>query len=132
MPEEPIAADVRIFIAQHIESIAQLEALLLLHDQPDQWWTPARVAERVFADEKEMQAVLSRLCAIELVVSKQDAYGYERRAALAETVDRLAEAYRSRLVVVTNLVHAKQRALRQPPGAAKSPQVPDDTGSPVS
>ncbi|WP_395014796.1 hypothetical protein [Dongia sp.] len=128
MPDDPVAADVERFIAQHIESIAQLEALLLLHDQPEQWWTPARVAERVFTNEKEMQAILSRLCAIDLIVCKQDVYRYERRAGRAETVDRLAEAYRGRLVAVTNLVHAKQRGLEGSAGIKAS----DDTGSDAS
>ncbi len=44
MADELIPPDVREFILTHIDSIAQLEALLLLANQPETRWTVSGVA----------------------------------------------------------------------------------------
>lgn len=92
-----------------IESVAQLETLLLLHDNPDLAWTPARFAERLYANEGDMRAILSALCRNRLASLEGDAYRYDRGTPFAAIVDRLAQAYRDQLIAVTNLIHAKQR-----------------------
>jgi hypothetical protein len=39
MTDEVIPADIKNFIARHIDSVIQLEALLLLRACPDETWT---------------------------------------------------------------------------------------------
>src|SRR5690242_12895023 len=111
VPQEPVAADIQGFVSNCIESIAQLETLLLLHGNPDQPWTPASVAERLYAKESDMQIVLADLCSRHLIVVKDGIYRFARQAPCAGTVDRLSKAYREQLVAVTNLIHAKQRRI---------------------
>jgi hypothetical protein len=113
MADDVIPADVREFLLARIDSIAQLEALLLLHGAPDAIWSVAEVAKRLYIGEQETGAVLARLAADALAAAVQaDLPGYVYRPAspaLAQDVDRVAETYRTHLVPVTNLIHGKAR-----------------------
>lgn len=114
MPDEPIPDDVRDFILQHIDSITHLEALLLLRANPGEPWDLAGAAKRLYADERTVEVVLARLVGDQLVSRDQDFYRFdprpqERRA----TVDRLAAVYSNALIPVTNMIHAKERRIRE-------------------
>ena len=63
MTDEIVAGDVKEFILAHIESIAQLEALLLLRASPDKMWDASAMARRLYIGEREGQEILVRLCA---------------------------------------------------------------------
>ena len=109
-----IPADVSQFILDRIDSIAQLEAVLLLRGSPDSWSEPKVVAERLYITEDNARAVLDRLSQRGLLlamdVGKGRAYRYRPETGeLREMVDRLAYYYAKHLVPVSNLVHAKAR-----------------------
>jgi hypothetical protein len=53
MADEPIPDDLREFILGHIDSIAQLEALLLLRRNPGTTWNASSVAQRLYVSEGE-------------------------------------------------------------------------------
>jgi DNA-binding MarR family transcriptional regulator len=61
MADEPIPDDLREFILGHIDWIAQLEALLLLHCNPTATWNPSSVAQRLYVSEREATNILTRL-----------------------------------------------------------------------
>jgi DNA-binding MarR family transcriptional regulator len=61
MADDPIPGDLREFILGHIDSIAQLEALLLLRRNPSTTWNPSCVAERLYVTEGEATDLLTRL-----------------------------------------------------------------------
>lgn len=113
MADDPIPADVRAFVLAYIDSIAQLEALLLLRGRPQPEWTVAEVAQRLYISEEQTAAVLARLVADSLVVSSPTPpvrFAFRPASAeLAGAVDRLADTYRGHLVPVTNLVHSKPK-----------------------
>jgi hypothetical protein len=113
MADDVIPADVRDFILKHIDSITQLEALLVLRADPDHGWDTERVAQRLYTSERETNAVLARLCADELLSHDEGAYRYdpgpEERRLL---VDRLAAEYARHLIPVTHMVHGKERQIR--------------------
>ena len=105
---EPIPDDVRKFISGNIDSVADLEALLLLRKEPGQRWTTETVSERLYVDAVTTADVLTRLAARGLCEHSDNAYRYqpandEKRLM----VDRLAETYRQYLIPVTNFIHAK-------------------------
>jgi hypothetical protein len=54
MADEPIPADLRYFILQHIDSVTQLEALLLLRGSPDEVWNLSTAAKRLYTTEQEV------------------------------------------------------------------------------
>ena len=117
MAENPFASDVRQFILINIDSIAQLEALLLLCANPAENWEVAAVARRLYISEQETSKLLARLCDLGLTtISGDDPLQYTYQPAsddLARMVNRLADVYGKYLVPVTNLVHSKSEA-KQP------------------
>jgi hypothetical protein len=56
-----IPEDVAQFIIEKIDSVAQLKALLLLRDNPQQQWDVAAVAKRLYIDDEQASKVLARL-----------------------------------------------------------------------
>jgi hypothetical protein len=112
LPED-IPADTRSFIARYLDSVPQLEALLLLRDNPSESWTTDAVAKRLYTAQADPELVLARLCSDGLLSCSDGVYRYDCDATLASAVERLAEAYRSHLIAITNLIHAKPRRIRE-------------------
>ena len=113
MIEELIPDDIRQFILSSIDSIAQLEALLLLRAHPLEKWNIAAVAKRLYITEQETLPLLTHLCEQGLLVPsdpKSTEYAYQPQSdQLTQLVDSLAELYTKHLVPVTNLIHSKPR-----------------------
>jgi hypothetical protein len=98
----------------NIDSIARLEALLLLRVAPAEKWDAAAVAKRLYISEMETSKLLVGLCERGLLTaSAGDPLQYTYRPEsddLARMVDRLAEVYSEHLVLVTNLIHSNREA----------------------
>jgi hypothetical protein len=114
MAREPIPADLRDFILRYIDSIAHLEALLLLRAHPGMAWEPPAVAARLYTTPAQAVEVLAQLCEERLLVSDDGSYRYDGQSVehLA-MIDRLADTYAKHLIPITNLIHAKPRRIRQ-------------------
>jgi hypothetical protein len=111
---DPLPAELREFLALHIDSIAQLEALLLLRSAPDEVWDIPRCAERLYIGEREASETLAHLADHGLLVHEPGGYRFHPQTQdLADLVSLLTEHYRRHLIPVTNLVHAKPRRIRQ-------------------
>jgi hypothetical protein len=108
-----IPDDVAQFILDKIDSIAQLEALLLLRRDAEEKWSAAKLAQRLYTSETQTTEALERLCAAGLAVAAEGAslvYSYQPVSAeLGELVDRMAHVYSKHLVPVTNLIHSKTK-----------------------
>ena len=94
MSETPNIPDhLKDFLLRHIDSVAELEALLLLRAEPHPWSSPA-LARRLYIDERAADRVLTALHRRGLVASASDDGGF-RYSPLGETlrlaVDALAE-----------------------------------------
>ncbi|MEP7342532.1 MAG: helix-turn-helix domain-containing protein [Acidobacteriota bacterium] len=116
MTEDPIPNDIRQFILRSIDSIAQLEALLLLRANPQQTWDIHAIARRLYITEQETSMLLSGLSEQGLVApgGESGQFAYQPASAdLARMVDQVAEIYAKHLVPVTNLIHAKPRTRMQ-------------------
>ncbi len=113
MVKELIPDDVRQFILTSVDSVAQLEALLLLRNNPQEKWNVHGVAKRLYINDQETALLLTNLCERSLVVAiggEPSHYLYQPSSAeLARMVDRVAEIYAKHLVPVTNLIHSKPR-----------------------
>jgi hypothetical protein len=111
---DPLLPDeVTAFLFTYIDSIAQLEALLLLRAHPGCEWSAEALAKRLYIALPETATVLDRLCADGLLVLADPGlhvYQYRPRSNdLAQLVDQVAEFYARYLIPVTNLIHAKPR-----------------------
>jgi hypothetical protein len=114
MANEPIPDDLREFILGHIDSIAQLEALLLLRRNPSTTWTPRSVAQRLYVSEGEATDLLRRLHDEGLLAVNENSYRFDPQSAeQRQLVDRMADAYSRHLIPITNMIHAKPRRIRE-------------------
>ena|SRR5687767_9898831 len=111
--DDAVPADVQDFIQRHIDSVAQLEALLLIRASPNEDWTVAEIAKRLYAPEQEIAVVLARLCTDQLLSCSDGVYRYGCAREMQQQVDRLALVYAGHLVAVTNVIHAKPRRIRE-------------------
>lgn len=110
MSEADIREDVRRFLAQHIESVVQLEVLLLLHAQPDRDFTPQEVGRELRIDAAGAAEQLAKLCTTGLLTSSGDAapvYRFQATSPAADTVAALAKAYNDRRVTIISLIYSK-------------------------
>jgi hypothetical protein len=113
MAESDIPQHIRRFIVTHIDSVGELEALLLLRSSGEPA-EAAQVARRLYTGEAETTVMLDRLCRGGLLVCSDNVYKYECRSEeLRRMVDELAELYGRRLIPITNLIHGKSRRIRQ-------------------
>lgn len=97
------------FIRERIDSVPELEALLLLSAHPAKSWTAADVASRVYVSGSraaEILAVLQRRGLVTHAASGPDQYTFrpadETAAQLIAEVER---AYRSNLIAVATFIH---------------------------
>jgi hypothetical protein len=109
-----IPEDIAQFIIDNIESVAQLEALLLLRSNPEKGWSVRDLAARLYISDEQTAGVLLVLNAQNIVIPVEkeiSLYRYQPRSAeLKSMLDRLADIYAKHLVPVTNLIHSKPKS----------------------
>lgn len=109
--DESISPEVRAFIAGQIDSVVQLEMLLLLHADPQQAWSPDDLAKELRIEPHWSAAQLTTLAQrglLGVVDAAGSTYRYgPNTAELAQTVDGLAKAYADRRVTVISLIYSK-------------------------
>jgi hypothetical protein len=100
---------VRRLIADSIDSVEQLEILLLLQQHPERTWTAESVARELRVSPLSAGDRLEDLTHDALVARVQgEEYRYApETAALDEAVKGLATAYTERRVTVINLIFSK-------------------------
>lgn len=108
MLENPIPPDVSAFILRNIDSISEVEALLLLKGEANVSWNVAAIAARLYVTEATASSALEKLHALGVAVRGSDGSHYECASAdLEVSVACLIDSYRRYLIPVTNLIHSK-------------------------
>lgn len=106
-----ITERVRALLVDRIDSIVQLETLLLLHQNPQTQYTAADLARELRIDRAWAAPQLAHLCMHGLVACTENDEPRYRYAPgnnqLDETVNQLAAAYAERRVTVTSLIFSK-------------------------
>jgi hypothetical protein len=102
--------ELKQFVAQHIESLAQLETMLLLHRDAERAWTCEELARELYLSADMCQAIVLDLERRRLAA--RDAEGIRFRYARADAhIDRLvaqlAEVYRDRRVAVITEIYSR-------------------------
>lgn len=101
--------DVHRLLHQNIESVEQLEVLLLLWRTPERGWTSDEVATAVYSHPSSVVRRLAMLLGQGLLREREPGcYQYAPRTAeLHDTVTRLDHVYRERRVAVITLIASK-------------------------
>jgi hypothetical protein len=100
------------FIADHIDTIPQMEALLLLWESRPRPWTEEQLAARLYVDSKTVKSLLQHLGALRLVhltgEGTEKGYRYETESGeMDHLIEAVAETYRVHLLSVSALIHSK-------------------------
>jgi len=113
MADELIPSDVKDFLLRHIDSIAELEALLLLRAHAELTWNAETLAKRLYISVQETAELRAHLCADGFLAALDcEPLQYQYRCASraqADMVDRVADLYAHYLIPITHLIHAKPR-----------------------
>jgi hypothetical protein len=108
---DEIPADVRQFIIDHLNSVAQLEVLLLLRSDAQRDWSGEDVARALYTAADVTAGQLADLHARGLLAAAEPPearYRYgPRTSELGDLVARLADVYRERRVSVITLIYSK-------------------------
>jgi hypothetical protein len=106
-----IPLEVQGFIADHIESVVQLEVLLHLYAKPNTDYRAADIGKELAIDQAWAGAQLQNLCARGLLTCVQGpdpSYRYGPRSPdMSRAVAGLAQAYADRRVSVIGLIFSK-------------------------
>lgn len=106
----PIPDDVKRFLAEHIDSAEQLDALVLLHTQPERAWTAEAVSQAIYSVPQAVARTLASLEARGFAVSNgaaDPAYRYAPGNAENDArVRAVAETYRAQRVDVVKHLYA--------------------------
>jgi hypothetical protein len=113
MPSGEIPDDLRDFIVAHIDSIAHLEALLLLKGNAGRDWTVEACAGRLYISQDEAANVLATLTERGFFSGSGSGCRFNDDSEWAGMVSQLADLYRKRLIPITNLIHSKQNRIQE-------------------
>jgi hypothetical protein len=113
MTAPPISPRVLNFIAAKIDSIAELETLLIMSDDAHRLWSETEIAARLYTAPANALTVLESLTRRELITAEGKPAQF--RFAPAHSDDHklfaeVAEAYRRNLVAITTFIHSKASA----------------------
>lgn len=110
MPKSPIPEDVAAFVCRFIESVEELEVLLLLFNQPERTWADVEVNAQIQSTVSSAAKRLAALAGIELLTAAGDPPRYRfapRKPELAAIVGRLADAYKNYRTSIIELIYEK-------------------------
>jgi predicted ArsR family transcriptional regulator len=99
------------FIALEIDSVPELEALLLLWQQRPRAWSAEEVAKRLYIAADDARTVLLDLKRKDLISASAglpDSYQYDSDSKDRDRIiGRTEEVYRRQLVRISTMIHSK-------------------------
>jgi hypothetical protein len=109
---------VQRFLKEHVRSVGELEVLLLLHRDPERWWTAEAVNEELRASLQAAKDGLAHLHSVGLAErGGRDAQNFRLEGACADgdsVVGQLAELFKHNLSSVIEAIYApKHDTLRE-------------------
>jgi hypothetical protein len=103
-----IPEDVRRLVIEAIDSVPELEALLLLRTHRERAWSVDEAGARLYVSVTVANHVLTALTARGLLAKQDQQYRYgPAKPDVDDVVAHLASTYATNLIAVTRLIHAK-------------------------
>ncbi|QJW84310.1 hypothetical protein HK414_12265 [Ramlibacter terrae] len=109
MNKGEVPADVRRFILTSIPSVPYPEAVLLMRAEPEGTRDAARLARRLYVGDRTAVDLIGLLTAGGVATAEPAgaAVRYAPQPELRSLIERVAEAYATDLVAVTDLIHSR-------------------------
>lgn len=107
MAPDLLPDDIARFIAEHIDSVPHLEALLLLWETAPQAWTAEELSRRIYIPAGAAALVLNDLVAKGWVTEREASHTFIADTPDRARIERLARSYRGNLLSVARAIHAK-------------------------
>jgi hypothetical protein len=111
MTSSEIPARVLQFLAERIDTVPQLEALLLLWEDPRRLWSEEELAGRIYVGRAVAATILQSLQRQQLVAAESAAavrYRYNPQwDPSGEVMPEVAAAYRRHLVPLATFIHSR-------------------------
>lgn len=114
MTDNQLTGELRRFI-QTIESVPQLEAILLLHNGPGEVWTEEKIAARLYLNAERAARLLVEMHRVGICAQHASGAGfsYAPPAEMRQLIEQLGHYYASHLIEVTNMIHARSDSGRK-------------------
>jgi hypothetical protein len=117
MTPKDIPDEVLRFIADQIDTVPHMEALLLLWESAPKPWTEEELAARLYVDVDTARRILHDFSRRKFAVSTgspQSTYAYDPANDSASLLPLVAVTYRRDLVQVARFIHSKgSQAMRE-------------------
>ena len=108
--EQDLDSKVCEFIDRYIDSVEQLEILLLLKETSPRSWTAPQINEKIQSHLASVQERLAGLCKMNLVACAGDVFAYPGTdSSQDETVAKLASIYLKRRIRVIELIFSRPK-----------------------
>jgi hypothetical protein len=99
------------FIAAKIDTVPQLEALLLLWENPQRDWSEEELASRVYVSHEAAAAIMQALQRRQLIAATSNSPARYRYSSdwdpSGELMSEVAGAYRRHLVPLATYIHSR-------------------------
>lgn len=109
MNSPEISARVLQFVAENIDTVPQLEALLQLWKDPHRAWSPSDIAARIYVAAEDAPGILQALVRRRLVIVESDPPLYRYSSIWDPSGDVMTEVaaeYARNLVRIATLIHS--------------------------
>jgi hypothetical protein len=111
MTSPEIPARVLQFLAERIDTVPQLEALLLLWENPQRLWSEEELAARIYVSRQVAATILQALQRQQLATAEPGStVGYRYNTqwdASGEVMPEVAATYRRHLVPLATFIHSR-------------------------
>jgi hypothetical protein len=108
---DELSVEIKQFIDQHIESLAQLEVLLLMRDAPQRLWNSDEISKSLYSPvyiAAPLLADFAKRGFLRVEPSTEMHYGYHvAHEELDRQIAEVASAYQQRRVAVITLIYSK-------------------------
>jgi hypothetical protein len=105
-----LSTNIKQFVTDHFDSVAELELLLLLRSDTSRSWTAEEAGKALYASPQAISLLMDSLKAKRLFATEgsQQLLVYRPETdELARLVDELADVYRERRVAVITAIYSK-------------------------
>ena len=110
MTRADIPAVVLEFVLKRIDTVAELETLLIMSAEESRQWTAEEIAARIYVAKPSAAAVLHSLQTRRLIAADEAGALFRFSPASEEerqTIAQTAIAYRAHLIPIATLIHKK-------------------------